>query len=106
MDESIVLKPKSLKEIKSDFRKILKKLFLENGIVDQQFAFNLISNIVKLVPDEDKQQFARDVVFETIVISSNNEYDAIGILEFAKSDLMSAYKESENSDNEEQEEQN
>ena len=90
-----ILKPKTSEEIKKDFDTFFKELFGESAELNLSKAFDLISGIIKLVPDIEKQNFARAIINEIAIWSSNNGYDALGILEFSKDDLMRNFKELE-----------
>jgi hypothetical protein len=93
MDKDKILKGKSPKEIKKEFDKLFKNLFNDKLEMDSVKAFNLISGIVKLIPNFEKQDFARNIINEIVIWCSNNGYDAIGILEFSKTDLIKNFNE-------------
>jgi len=93
MDKDKILKGKNPKEIKKEFDKSFKDLFNDKLEIDPIKAFNLISGIVKLIPNHEKQHFARNIINEIVIWCSNNGYDAIGILEFSKDDLIKNFNE-------------
>jgi len=88
MDKTDILKAKTLKEIKEEFDKLFDKLFFDNRTLNQEVAQNLISSIIKLVPSVDKYDFARFMIIENAIWCTDNQYEAIGMLEFCKNDIL------------------
>lgn len=104
MDEK-ELKPKSLEEIKKEFDNKFNDLFYSNGVINTEEAFNLISSINKLIPQEEKINFTRSIVSEILIWGTDNAYEALGVLDLTKHDLIVLFNEIEEDDLEETEEE-
>ena len=95
------LKGKSKAEIKKEFKTFYDKLFDAKGNIDKENAFMLIMNLIKLIPDIDKQDFAKTIIFDIALWCSNNKYDAIGIIDISRDDLYHSFRYYEEHDDDE-----
>jgi hypothetical protein len=60
-----------------------KKIYTKDGI-DKIELITFLEESIKLMPDEDKSDFAQHVIFHILLWGSYNLRDALGILECAK----------------------
>jgi hypothetical protein len=67
-----------------------KKIFTKDGI-DKTELINFIEESIKLLPDEDRSDFAQHVIFHILLWGSWDLRDAMGIIECAKLDYREAW---------------
>jgi hypothetical protein len=67
-----------------------KKIYTRKGI-DKIELITFIEESIKLLPDEDKSDFAQHVIFHILLWGSYNLRKAMGILECAKIDYYQSW---------------
>lgn len=76
-----------------------KKICTENGI-DTDALVEFINNAIKLIPDEEKMDFASYLIITVMIECSCNIFEGLGILEIAKQNFLNATINDNMGDNE------
>jgi hypothetical protein len=50
-------------------------------------------HILKLETEEERFEFAQSIIFDIVMATSSNSYEAVGILEHVKMDLFAGVRE-------------